>query len=88
MSLGISVSYQPRAEVGGMDLSDTNRRKLLEDENTKLKRLVSNVMLNRGALWFAPSRENCSAGSFRNHQAWHYGRATDPKNKGEGCCGP
>jgi putative transposase len=35
-----------KAKYGGMDLSDAKRLKQLEDENSKLKRLVADVMLD------------------------------------------
>ena len=39
-----------KAKYGGMDLSDTERLKQLEDENAKLKRLVADVMLDNVVL--------------------------------------
>ena len=39
-----------KAKYGGMDLSDAKRLKQLEDENSKLKRLVAEVMLDNVVL--------------------------------------
>ena len=39
-----------KAKYGGMDLSDAERLKQLEDENSKLKRLVAEVMLDNVVL--------------------------------------
>ena len=39
-----------KAKYGGMELSDANRLKQLEDENAKLKRLVADVMLDNVVL--------------------------------------
>ena len=42
--------YKLKAKYGGMDLSDAKRLKQLEDENSKLKRLVAGVMLDNVVL--------------------------------------
>ena len=39
-----------KAKYGGMDLSDAKRLKQLEDENSKPKRLVADVMLDNVVL--------------------------------------
>jgi putative transposase len=39
-----------KAKYGGIDLSDAKRLKPLEDENSKLKRLVADVMLDNVVL--------------------------------------
>ena len=39
-----------KAKYVGMDVSETKRLKLLEDENTRLKRLVADSMLDNAAL--------------------------------------
>ena len=36
--------YKPKAKYGGMELLDARRLKQLEDENTKLKRLLADTM--------------------------------------------
>ena len=49
---GISSAtfYKWKAKFGGMDVSDARRLKTLEDENTKLKKLLAEVMLDNAML--------------------------------------
>jgi len=49
---GISSAtfYAWKAKFGGMDISEAKRLKTLEDENTKLKRLLADAMLDNVAL--------------------------------------
>ena len=42
--------YNWKAKYGGMDVSDARRLKALEDENTKLKKLLADQMLEASAL--------------------------------------
>ncbi len=42
--------YKLKAKYGGMELSDARRLKQLEDENTKLKRLLADTMLDNVVL--------------------------------------
>ena len=42
--------YKYKAKFGGMDVSDARRLKALEDENTKLKRLLADTMLDNVVL--------------------------------------
>ena len=42
--------YKWKAKFGGMDVSEAKRLKSLEDENTKLKRLLADAMLDNAAL--------------------------------------
>lgn len=42
--------YAWKAKYGGMDVSDARRLKALEEENTKLKRLYADAMLDNAAL--------------------------------------
>lgn len=42
--------YKWKAKFGGMDVSEAKRLKTLEDENTKLKRLLADSMLDNAAL--------------------------------------
>lgn len=42
--------YAWKAKFGGMDVSDAKRLKALEDENTRLKRLLAEAMLDQAAL--------------------------------------
>ena len=49
---GISEAtfYAWKAKFGGLDVSDARRLKALEDENTKLKKLLAEAMLDNVAL--------------------------------------
>jgi putative transposase len=49
---GISEAtlYNWKAKFGGMDVSDAKRLRALEDENSKLKRLLADAMLDASAL--------------------------------------
>ena len=49
---GISEAtlYNWKAKFGGMDVSDAKRLRALEDENSKLKRLLADAMLDNSAL--------------------------------------
>ena len=42
--------YKWKAKYGGMDVSEAKRLKSLEDENTRLKRLLADAMLDNAAL--------------------------------------
>ena len=46
---GASI-YKCKAKFGGMDVSEAKRLRTLEDENTKLKRLLAEAMLDKTAL--------------------------------------
>ena len=48
--LSPATFYKLKAKYSGMDLSDANRFKQLEDENAKLKRLVADVILDNVVL--------------------------------------
>ena len=49
---GISSAtfYKWKAKYGGLEVSDARRLKTLEDENTKLKKLLAEVMLDNAML--------------------------------------
>jgi putative transposase len=49
---GISLAtfYAWKAKYGGMEVSEARRLKALEDENTKLKKLLADAMLDNVAL--------------------------------------
>jgi len=49
---GISAAtfYKWKAKYGSLDVSDARRLKVLEDENTKLKRLLAEAMLDNAML--------------------------------------
>jgi putative transposase len=42
--------YKWKAKYGGMDVSDARRLKALEEENTKLKKLLAEAMLDNAML--------------------------------------
>ena len=42
--------YKWKARYGGMEVSDARRLRTLESENTKLKRLLAEAMLDNAAL--------------------------------------
>jgi putative transposase len=42
--------YNWKAKFGGMDVSDARRLKALEEENSKLKKLLADTMLDNTAL--------------------------------------
>ena len=42
--------YAWKAKFGGLDVSEARRLKALEDENTKLKKLLADAMLDNVAL--------------------------------------
>lgn len=41
--------YNWKAKFGGMDVSDAKRLRVLEDENSKLKKLLADAMLDNSA---------------------------------------
>lgn len=49
---GISEAtfYKYKAKFGGMDVSDARRLKALEDENSRLKKLLADAMLDNAIL--------------------------------------
>ena len=49
---GISSAtfYKWKAKYGGLDVSDAKRLRALEDENSKLKRLLADAMLHNAML--------------------------------------
>ena len=49
---GISTAslYKYKAKYGGMDVSDARKLKALEDENSKLKKLLAEQMLDNAML--------------------------------------
>jgi putative transposase len=42
--------YKWKAKYGGLEVSEAKRLKSLEDENTRLKRLLADAMLDNAAL--------------------------------------
>jgi len=49
---GVSTAsfYKYKAKFGGMEVSDARKLKALEDENTKLKKLLAEQMLDNAML--------------------------------------
>ena len=49
---GVSTAslYKWKARYGGMDVSEAKKLRALEDENSKLKRLLADAMLDNSAL--------------------------------------
>ncbi len=49
---GVSTAslYKWKAKYGGMDVSEAKKLRALEDENSKLKRLLADAMLDNSAL--------------------------------------
>ena len=56
---GISSAtfYKWKSKFGGLEVSDARRLKALEDENTKLKKLLAETMLNNAILKDINSRK-------------------------------
>ena len=56
---GISEAtfYKWKAKFGGLEVSDAKRLKALEDENTKLKKLLAEAMLDIAVLKDINSRK-------------------------------
>ena len=56
---GISEAtlYNWKAKFGGMDVSDAKRLRALEDENSKLKKLLASAILDNSALKDLPSKK-------------------------------
>lgn len=48
--VGDASIYNWKARFGGMDVSEARRLKALEDEDTRLKRLLADAMLDTAAL--------------------------------------
>jgi len=49
--------YKWKAKFGGMDVSDAKRLRALEEENSKLKRLLADALLDNAALKDVVSRK-------------------------------
>jgi putative transposase len=48
--LSSATFYKGKAKFGGLDISDAKRLRALEDENTKLKKLLAEAMLDNAML--------------------------------------
>lgn len=49
--------YRWKSKYGGMQVSDAKRLKALEDENTRLKKLLADQMLDNAILWEVNSKK-------------------------------
>ncbi len=54
--VGESTYYKWKSKYGGMDVNEARRLKTLEDENSRLKRLLADAMLDNAALKDALSK--------------------------------
>lgn len=59
--------YKWRAKYGGMDASMFSQMKALEDENTRLKRLLADAMLDNAALKDLLGKNVWSASSVQGY---------------------
>ena len=50
MEISEATFYKWKAKFGGMDVSDARRLRQLEDENTRLKKLLADAMLDNAVL--------------------------------------
>ena len=54
---GCLILHKWKAKFGGMDVSDAKRLKALEEENSKLRRLLADALLDNAALKDVVSRK-------------------------------
>ena len=54
--VGESTYYKWKSKYGGLEVNEARRLKTLEDENTRLKRLLADAMLDNAALKDALSK--------------------------------
>jgi putative transposase len=50
LSITVKTDSVMESQVGGLEVSEAKRLKTLEDENTRLKRLLADAMLDNAAL--------------------------------------
>ena len=48
--IGESTFYKWKSKYGGLEVNEAKRLRALEDENSRLKRLLANAMLDNAAL--------------------------------------
>jgi hypothetical protein len=64
--LTLSITVKPdsvmESQVGGLEVSEAKRLKTLEDENTRLKRLLADAMLDNAALKISWERNGDARG--------------------------
>ncbi|WP_315712583.1 MULTISPECIES: IS3 family transposase [unclassified Bradyrhizobium] len=81
--------YKWKAKFGGMDVSEAKRLKTLEDENTRLKRLLADAMLDNAALKDLPGKEVVTPAAKRRavaHLVRVHGMSERRACKAIGCC--
>ncbi|MGJ5176336.1 IS3 family transposase [Bradyrhizobium oligotrophicum] len=81
--------YKWKAKFGGMDVSEAKRLKTLEDENTRLKRLLADAMLDNAALKDLPGKEVVTRAAKRKavgHLMGVHGMSERRACKAIGCC--
>ncbi|MCA1538096.1 IS3 family transposase, partial [Bradyrhizobium sp. NBAIM03] len=81
--------YKWKAKFGGMEVSEAKRLRTLEDENTRLKRLLADAMLDNAALKDLPGKEVVTPAAKRKAVA-HLMEAHEMSErracKAIGCC--
>ncbi|WP_416203010.1 IS3 family transposase [Bradyrhizobium yuanmingense] len=81
--------YKWKAKYGGMDVSEAKRLRTLEDENTKLKRLLADAMLDNAALKDLFGKEVVTPAAKRKavaHLVDAHGMSERRACKAIGCC--
>ncbi|WP_342734582.1 IS3 family transposase [Bradyrhizobium sp. B117] len=81
--------YKWKARFGGMDVSEAKRLRTLEDENTKLKRLLAEAMLDNAALKDLFGKEVVTPAGKRKavvHLREAFGMSERRACKAIGCC--
>ncbi|QOZ48646.1 IS3 family transposase [Bradyrhizobium sp. CCBAU 53340] len=81
--------YKWKAKFGGMEVSEAKRLKTLEDENTRLKRLLADAMLDNAALKDLPGKEVVTPATKRKavaHLVDAHGMSERRACKAIGCC--
>ncbi|WP_340672740.1 IS3 family transposase [Bradyrhizobium ottawaense] len=81
--------YKWKAKFGGLEVSEAKRLKTLEDENTRLKRLLADAMLDNAALKDLPGKEVVTPAAKRKavaHLVAAHGMSERRACKAIGCC--
>ncbi|WP_370115751.1 IS3 family transposase [Bradyrhizobium sp. USDA 329] len=81
--------YKWKAKFGGMEVSEAKRLKTLEDENTRLKRLLAHSMLDNAALKDPLGKEVVTPAAKRKavaHLVAAHGMSERRACKAIGCC--
>ncbi|MGY8685986.1 IS3 family transposase [Bradyrhizobium sp. UFLA05-153] len=81
--------YKWKAKFGGMEVSEAKRLKALEDENSRLKRLLADAMLDNAALKDLPGKEVVTPAAKRKavaHLVDTHGMSERRACKAIGCC--